>query len=483
MNTPMNLIYAFCLSVSLLSLTFNALAQNNPLNPKIEWSQSFQLKKDQYIFHQIKKSQDTVEILASGKKDKYLITLVNDSNTYLLKQNKMAKPAGHFVYWAGYYNQQYIEITEKQRTISEDELFLRLPNKDTFISLFHYRSDYQKPAQFLFQSDANHIYLALKPPGRNNDSTSIFILTIDSLLQLKYDTLGLHFHNDLVTLDQFEIKKDHFFFILKNYQTNKIEKRQFKRNYTFDEIKFYPMSKKTLVQPLALEKYFYYPQMRYFANYHQTVGLYSKTTDNKALGLYIYSHNYNKSYHIPFDTSIIKRTRKPHTIIKHNYIPGLFPDLIVSNDSNFTYYFEQYYITAVSGSATNATYNFHYNHLVSVTLSKDFSKPIFNTLPKYQKSYNDFGQFSSYKILKIYNEKWFFINSNKNYLQQPNKTTIINPLKYSYIINTLNYSEIIPVSANRKLPPLTELIIKDSEKSYVLFSYEKGKLWIGKLNY
>jgi hypothetical protein len=470
--------------VSFCFFCFNkSIAQTKPLIPNISWKQSLALKYNNYLFHQIHQQADTIVILASGKKDKYLITLIKTNGVFHMTEETISKPIGQYVFWAGYLNNQYFEITEKQRTINEDELFLRFPNKDSFVSLFSYRSDYLQRANFKFRADSNHLYLAFKPPGRNKDSTSIYILTIDSLMQLKYDTLHLPYEIDLVEIEQFEAKVDHFFFIIRRYQNNKIEKRQFKRNYQYEEIAFYPDKDTLLKNNMQLEEYLYYPQIRYYSKHHQTVGLYGNKTDNRAKGIYIYKHQSHKNYHIPFDGISIKKTRKPFYPFKPKQIAGLHPDMLLSHDSGTTYYLEQYFLTAVSGSAGNATYNFHYNHLIALSLDNKTENPTFSILPKYQKTYNDFGQISSYKLLTLNQEKWLFINSHKKYVQQPYKTPNTNKLEFSYLVNVYNFKEIIPIPADKKLSILTDLIIKNENNTYTVFGFKKGKLWIGEFSY
>jgi hypothetical protein len=466
-----------------LSYPQKIIAQSNPLIPNISWKQSLELKKDNYVFYQIHQDGDTSVILAAGKRDKYILRLVKVNDKYQMVQETMTKPIGQYVFWAGYHNHQYIEITEKQRTINEDELYLHFPKKDTFVTLFSYRSDYQHRANFIFRSDINHLYLAFKPPGRNKDSATIYILSIDSLMRLKYDTLHLGYNIDLVEIDQFEVKEDHYFFVLRRYYNNKIEKRQFKRNYNYEEISFNPSKNSILINDMQLEESLYYPHIKYFPKHHQTVGMYSKKTENKAIGIYIFEHPTHKSYHIPFDSYTIKKTRKPFNPFKPRQIPGLFPDMILNQDSGVNYYFEQYYLTAVAGSAGNATYNFHYNHLIVLSLDSNASKPNFSILPKYQKTYNDYGQISSYKLLTINKERWLFFNSHKKYIQKEYKTPNTNKIEFSYLINATNFKEIIPVTSNNKIAVLTDLIIKNKDKTYTVFGYKKGNLWIGEFTY
>lgn len=489
-NRLYNLIHTFLRQCSLVSLLFiyfcsahESKAQTKPLIPNISWKQSLELKSNNYVFHQTHQQGDTTLILASGKKNKYLITLVQSNGVYHINEETISKPTGQYVFWAGYHSNQYFEITEKQRTINEDEMYLRFPKKDSFVSLFSYRSDYLQRANFKFRTDHNNLYLAFKPPGRNKDSTTIYILTIDSSMHLKYDTLQLKYDLDLVDIEQFEAKDAHFFFIIRRYQNNNIEKRQFKRNYFYEEISFYPANKSSIRHDMQLETYLYYPHIRYFAKHHQTVGLYGKKIDNRAKGVYIYKHATHKHYHIPFDANILKKSRKPYYPFKSKQIPGLFPDMLLSNDSGATYYLEQYYLTAVSGSAGNATYNFHYNHIIALSLDDETKNPQFSILPKYQKTFNDYGQISSYKLLSLNNEHWLLINSHKKYLRQPYKTPNTNKLQFSYLVNVTNFKEIIPIPANQSISILTDLTTKKENKAYTVFGYKKGNLWIGELTY
>lgn len=464
------------ISTLLILMTFSGSGQTGH-NPSLNWTDSFQLPKDVYIFQKMSRSDSALHIEAVGKKNYYSFTIKNNELTE--KQFPIEKKEFWLYQGQGAFGSRFISRKHLEKNIHQ--IFLKEENASP-IEIFVFKETAEGNADVQVVESDSLLHVILIASGKFYDSAAIMhaIITPDGEV-----TRYIHPLNQLSRLTaivQTRIENNRIDFLIKSYQINRIEKRAFQRNYSYRLHSIDLSSSMATEIILPLNDSFFYPKIRYFSKDAQLFGTYGKYPDNRTEGVFVFDVKDQKLRHFPFDQNTIHKTRKKAEIWKLNRVYSLHPDMIYEVNGQKYYFLEQFYVKLVGGPVEKPLFHLFYNNVILMTVSPITGKATFNVLPKYQKTFNDNGQISSYLLLKSENRSGVVFNSGSKYLKNKRKTYAFHRIRNTYWSELPKESQQFSFVKISNDPILTQLALSRGGGKYDVVSYRKRIIKIGILS-
>lgn len=450
-------------------------AQAITLNtPVLEWNDSFRLEKDHYIFHRMSASDTALYIEAEGNKNFYSFTLQN-GQLYKKVQPK-SKNETWLYQGQGAYGLRI--ITRKHLTRNLHQVIYKEDNSSE-IEIFTFKESGELKSNIQIIDADSMVHVLVIPAGKFSDSARILHASITPTGEINRHQHGLGQLSRLTEVIQFNVHHHEAEFLLKSYRINKIEKRAFSRNYQYQLLQIDLPKATSNWFTLPLLDSLYYPKIKYSPSAKEFFGTYGHHPSNKVKGIFTVKWGDSLMNHYPFDPMTIKSSRRKTEFWRQKQILALHPDMIWTHGYNRYYFFEQFYIKMVGGSVNNPFLNFYYNNLIIGLGSSNSLKMKFLVIPKYQKTFHDFGQFSSYQVLKSPTGFGILFNSSPMYLQRPFRMYNNQQIRNSYFswLST-DTDQIIKLGND---PILTGMIISSGPGVYKILSYRKNQLKSGTL--
>jgi hypothetical protein len=462
------------LPILVVFILFGARLFGQSITPNIHWLDSFKLPKDDYFFHKVSRSDSGTHIEAEGKKHYY---------SFLVQDGKLIRemhPKAKREYWLyqgqGAYGLRFIARKHVEKNIHQ--IFLKEENAKE-IGVFTFKENPERPSTIEIIESDSIVHVILLPSGKFNDSAQIMHAAITPRGEISRHYYALGELSRLTEITQVHFKSDQAEFLIKSYRINKIEKRGFNRNYQCKIIRIELSNAESSSFQIPLIDSFFYPKIKYAPELNEIYGVYGLNTGNKALGMFIVNLIDTTIIHYPFDKQTVLRSKKKIEPWKRNSIYSLHPDMVLKQGENHLYFFEQYFVKLVGGPAENPIFNFNYNHVIVANKSVT-GQVVFNVIPKYQKTFNDQGQISSYQVLNGKNSSYVVFNSGLKYQKHPYRTYGSQELKYLYALslNQIDINKVMQIDHN---PLLSALMIFEGKGQYRVFSYRKRMLRTGLL--
>lgn len=442
--------------------------------PNIHWLDSFKLPKDDYFFHKVSRSDSGTHIEAEGKKHYYSF-LVQDGK--LIRQMHPKAKREYWLYQGqGAHGLRFIAQKHVEKNIHQ--IFLKEENAKE-IEVFTFKENPERPSTIEIIESDSIVHVILVPSGKFNESAQIMHAAITPQGEITRYNYALGELRRLTEIIQVHFKADQAEFLIKSYRINKIEKRGFSRNYQCKIMTVQLSNAESTTFQIPFIDSFFYPKIKYAPEMNELYGTYGLNAGNKALGIFIVNLIDTTIVHYPYDKNTILKSKKKLEPRKRNSIYSLHPDMVLKQDDHHLYFFEQYFVKLVGGPAEHPLFNFNYNHVI--VANKSATGPIaFNLIPKYQKTFNDQGQISSYQVLNGKTSTYVVFNSGLKYQKHPYRTFGSQQLTHTYAL-PLDDLKVNKVEKIGNSPLLTTLMLPEGKGQYRIFSYHNRVLKTGLL--
>lgn len=455
----------FLVWVSSLTLKAQPLHQS----VSITWTDSLNIGSRPYYISDIQKDTSyTIANLYLGEKQ-YLY--YHSKDTFFRHTFHSAQKSKQL--WTNYYQSKYKSLNLSPAMLGRSNLMLiDSSGNESKVLTFRNSSDY--PAQIVLEQIHSNLYIFVLPGARLNDTIGLYCLQIALDGEPKCDTIYPPWTGLRPKLIHLQFHHNHLECLFTLHRITPSEKRGFRRNYHFTSVRIPFNSEPAVFHVPPIAESLFYPTIRPLKG-HEYFGTYGTKSGKISEGIFLIDSSWIR--HVPYPDWLLQKFNA-FKLFNRNKIRALYPDSRIVQGNDTVFLFEQYFLNASGGTASKPIFDFHYNHLVMVKVRGDSIQ--FSFIPKKQVTFDDFGQISSYNLIRTDRSAFVLFNSGSKYLFKSQKTYRNRRINQVYMMNLEELGKVVTIE-NRKIPILTHLNRPLGNGKYQIYGRKGSFLYIGEL--